>query len=189
MPKGAGPRREGLQAAERTEGVGGLEARGPVCSPGKQVFGSSDIVLLKDLETGPAPGPEENPRSTFPSSPSLLETQVCTLPAPFSLKIQAPPPQTQECVSSVTSSSRPGSLGSQPSSLRPRIQAPHSLLPQSVELGPTLCSLRPRRVQIPITLLPFLPLDSKVWTPVRQRTAPKRRSRVALGTSIAWLWS
>ena len=102
-------------------------------------------------------------------------------PHPSSLRPRAQAPNS--------SSLRPRIQAPSSSSLRPRIQAPHSLLPQSVELGPTLRSLRPRRVQIPITLLPFLPLDSKVWTPVRQRTAPKRRSRVALGTSIAWLWS
>ena len=72
----------------------------------------------------------------------------------------------------------------------PGVRAPSSLFLESLESGAhSLCSLRPRRVLLPPTQLPFLPLSSEVWTSVRQRTGPKRQSRMTLAIPTAMLWA
>ena len=87
-------------------------------------------------------------------------------------------PQTQEPGPPVRPPSDPG------------VRAPSSLFLESLESGAhSLCSLRPRRVLLPPTQLPFLPLSSEVWTSVRQRTGPKRQSRMTLAIPTAMLWA
>ena len=134
------------------------------CRSGKSPHGSPEVPLNGDMgkedDKGWSSGTETlEEMSDMERTEEGKRTGEDTVSRPLPTKTQDPGPGP--------SSLRPRIQTPGPSSLRPRIQAPSPLLPQNQESGPlvrsslspwnpapTLCSLRPRRVQLSPTQLP-----------------------------------